>query len=230
MSFYNFKLNDPSSFTTSSPDSKSSNRFVHKTFDDYKPKPPTTNTPTATAASDSPALPRAILTNDGRGKFAVQNYAKQQQQPSETQPIQSRFRLQKPTPTPTPTQEDDIEHLDYSLPDEIFAVSITSSLQAITHTYSPLVLGTLSSYSTQTSIRVVKLAGQSSWHAHAQTDEVFILLRGTITVLYRSGGGEEKSVKVIGGELLVVPMGMEHCVIAEEGTEVLLLEGCHEDV
>lgn len=229
MSFYNFKLNDPSSFTTSSPDSKSSNRFVHKTFDDYKPKPPTTNTTTATSATDSPTLPRAILPNDGRGKFAVQNYAKQQQQqqqPSETQPIQSRFRLQKPTPP----QEDDIEHLDYSLPDEISAVSITSSLQAITHTYSPLLLGMLSSYSTQTSIRVVKLAGQSSWHAHAQTDEVFILLRGTITVLYRSGSGEEKSVKVIGGELLVVPMGMEHCVVAEEGTEVLLLEGCHEEV
>jgi hypothetical protein len=44
-------------------------------------------------------------------------------------------------------------------------------------------------------------------------------------MLYRTGGGDEKIARVVGGELLVVPMRMEHCVVAEDGTEVLLLEG-----
>jgi len=44
-------------------------------------------------------------------------------------------------------------------------------------------------------------------------------------MLYRTGSGSEKIARVVGGELLVVPMRMEHCVVAEEGTEVLLLEG-----
>ena len=63
------------------------------------------------------------------------------------------------------------------------------------------------------------------WHSHAATDEVFILLRGTINMLYRTGSGVEKVARVVGGELLVVPMRMEHCAVADEGTEVLLLEG-----
>jgi len=74
--------------------------------------------------------------------------------------------------------------------------------------------------------RLVKLGGQSAWHTHENTDEIFILLKGEINLLYRSrDGGEEKCARVIGGELLRVPMRMEHCVVAEEGTEVLLLEG-----
>lgn len=44
-------------------------------------------------------------------------------------------------------------------------------------------------------------------------------------MLYRTGDGTEKIARVVGGELLVVPMRMEHCVVAEEGTEVLLMEG-----
>jgi mannose-6-phosphate isomerase-like protein (cupin superfamily) len=105
-------------------------------------------------------------------------------------------------------------------------VSITSSLQGITHTYSPLSIAQLNSLGSPTSIRLVKLGGQSAWHTHENTDEIFILLRGEINLLYRSReGGEEKCARVIGGELLRVPMKVEHCVVAEEGTEVLLLEG-----
>jgi len=63
------------------------------------------------------------------------------------------------------------------------------------------------------------------WHSHTATDEIFILLRGAINMLYRTGSGDEKVARIVGGELLVVPMRMEHCVVAEEGTEVLLLEG-----
>lgn len=120
------------------------------------------------------------------------------------------------------------EDAEYVIPEEIQAVSITASLQLITHTYSPVVLGFLNSLTNRTSIRLVKLAGQSSWHTHDHTDEVFLLLRGAVTILYKAGSGAEKSARCIGGELLVVPMKMEHCVIAEEGTEVLLLEGCPE--
>ena len=111
------------------------------------------------------------------------------------------------------------------IPEEIHAVSITSSLQGITHTYSPVNIATLHSLGSPTSIRLVKLAGQGAWHTHDNTDEIFILLRGAINMHYRSRSGEEKVARVIGGELLCVPMRMEHCVVAEEGTEVLLLEG-----
>jgi mannose-6-phosphate isomerase-like protein (cupin superfamily) len=206
MSYYNFRLNDPSTFSTSSPDSKSQNKFVHKTFEDYS-KAKTS----AAAGQDGAALSKTVMNQDLRGKFSVQGYS-------------------EPTSTnSTNTLGPGIAVDDYVIPEEIHAVSINASLQTITHTYSPVLLGYLSSLGNRTSIRLVKLAGQSSWHAHDHTDEVFILLRGAITIAYKSGSGMEKSVRLIGGELLVVPMRMEHCVIAEEGTEVLLLEGCLEN-
>jgi mannose-6-phosphate isomerase-like protein (cupin superfamily) len=196
MSFYNFKLNDPSSFSTSnSSDFKAANRFVHKTYEDYNAKNDTT---------PKPQISRPQMTNDGRGKFAVQGW-KERNIPSPI--IQERPQI------------------IYQIPEEIRAVSISSSLQAITHIYAPINIATLHSMRSSTSVRIVKLGGQSTWHSHDDTDEIFILLRGGINMLYKSGSGQERVARVIGGELLCVPMRMEHCVVADEGTEVLLLEG-----
>ena len=151
------------------------------------------------------------MTNDGRGKFALSGWKeKKAVAPGGNK---NRFQLENPAST------------DEEIPQEIRAVSINSSLQGITHTYSPLHIATLHSLGSPTSIRLVKLAGQGQWHVHDNTDEIFILLRGAINMHYRSGSGEEKVARVIGGELLCVPMRMEHCVVADEGTEVLLLEG-----
>jgi mannose-6-phosphate isomerase-like protein (cupin superfamily) len=70
------------------------------------------------------------------------------------------------------------------------------------------------------------LFGTSPWHSHPDTDEVFVVLAGELTVLYKLR--EEERVVVKAGEVLCLPMGMEHCLVAEEGTEVLLLEGSQE--
>jgi mannose-6-phosphate isomerase-like protein (cupin superfamily) len=113
---------------------------------------------------------------------------------------------------------------EVEVPDELRAVSINSTLNGITHTYSPVNVATLRSLGSPTSIRLVKLQGQGVWHTHDHTDEIFLLLRGSIDILYRTRSGD-KSVRVTTGELLRVPMRMEHCVVAEDGTEVLLLEG-----
>lgn len=229
MSFYNFKLNDPSSFSTSnSPDSKSSGRFVHKTFQDFQAKP--------SVLSNNPSAPHdSSLDNEEQGKHTVGGW--RDNAPVGLRGETSRFRLNKPDPAlPSPTETLLPEPLPMeptwapqpadAQDEEIAAVSITSTLQGMTHTYSPVPIAHLYSLGSPTSIRLVKLGGQSAWHTHENTDEIFILLRGEINLLYRSReGGEEKCARVIGGELLRVPMRVEHCVVAEEGTEVLLLEG-----
>jgi mannose-6-phosphate isomerase-like protein (cupin superfamily) len=212
MSFYNFKLNDPSTFSTSdSPDSKSAGRFVHKTFQDFHSKNNlTTPIPSETSSSSNSV--------DGRGKYSVEGW-KGKNIDGES------FRFHVPTGSSKPWSPDHYNNEVKELPEEIRAVSITVSLQGIIHTYSPVDIATLHSMGFATSIRLVKLAGQSAWHNHEHTDEVFVLLRGAISVLYRGRSGTEKIARVIGGELLHVPMRMEHCIVAEEGTEVLLLEG-----
>ena len=205
MSFYNFKLNDHSSFSTSSPsDSKNAGRFVHKTFEDFQSK--------NNVLTPQPTNSRTIMTNDGRGKFAVSGW--KEKNVIAPGGDKGRFRL-----------EEEPASIEEEIPEEIHALSITSSLHGITQTYSPVNIATLNSLGSPTSIRLVKLAGRGVWHTHDNTDEIFILLRGAINMLYRSRSGEEKIARVIGGELLCVPMRMQHCVVADEGTEVLLLEG-----
>lgn len=213
MSFYNFKLNDPSTFQTSdSPNSKLTSRFVNKTLEDY-------NSKNNTVPEDST---RAMDPNDpnaGRGKFPVAGWKEKGifAQGGET----GRFRLDK-----SATQNSSaVQSPVCQIPEEIHAVSIASTLQTITHTYSPLNIATLHSFGHSTAIRLVKLAGQSSWHSHDDTDEVFIVLRGGVNMLYRSASGVQRVTRVVGGELLCVPMKMEHCIVADDGTEVLLLEG-----
>ena len=54
-------------------------------------------------------------------------------------------------------------------------------------------------------------------HAHADTDEVFIILRGELSIEFR-----DVSVTLKEGELLVIPKGIEHKPCAEEECHLLL--------
>jgi mannose-6-phosphate isomerase-like protein (cupin superfamily) len=66
---------------------------------------------------------------------------------------------------------------------------------------------------------VVKVKGEFAWHHHDDTDDLFLVLRGRLTIRLRD------SEVVLGpGELFVVPLGVEHQRFAEEETELLLIE------
>jgi len=67
-------------------------------------------------------------------------------------------------------------------------------------------------------IRLVKLAGEFQWHSHPDTDELFLVLEGTLHMGFRD------RTEVLGpGEMIVVPAGMEHFPRVPEGEVKLLL-------
>ena len=68
-------------------------------------------------------------------------------------------------------------------------------------------------------IQVVKVKGEFVWHAHAETDDFFMVLKGRLTIRMR-----DRDVTLGPGELFVVPKGVEHCPVAEEETHLLLIE------
>jgi mannose-6-phosphate isomerase-like protein (cupin superfamily) len=68
-------------------------------------------------------------------------------------------------------------------------------------------------------VKLVKLEGEFVWHAHAEADELFLVIAGSLDMQYR-----ERTVTVREGELVVVPRGVEHCPRAEVETHVLLFE------
>ncbi|MCA1952603.1 MAG: cupin domain-containing protein [Hyphomicrobiales bacterium] len=68
-------------------------------------------------------------------------------------------------------------------------------------------------------IMVVKVKGEFVWHSHPETDDLFLVLKGRLTIRMRDG-----DVTLGPGELYVVPRGIEHCPFAEEEVHMLLIE------
>jgi quercetin dioxygenase-like cupin family protein len=71
-------------------------------------------------------------------------------------------------------------------------------------------------------IKVAKVQGEFPWHEHADEDEMFLVLRGVLTI----GRAEEDGgpVRVAAGEFFVVPRGLRHNTSAEEETWIALIE------
>ncbi|WP_447725408.1 cupin domain-containing protein [Sphingomonas koreensis] len=68
-------------------------------------------------------------------------------------------------------------------------------------------------------LRLVKLQGDFTWHAHAETDELFLVLEGEMGIEFRDGIRRLKT-----GEMIVVPRGTEHRPFAEVEAHVLLID------
>lgn len=68
-------------------------------------------------------------------------------------------------------------------------------------------------------VKLAKLKGEFVWHGHENTDELFLVISGRLTIQLR-----ERDVVLGPGELFVVPRGVEHCPLAEEETAILLFE------
>jgi mannose-6-phosphate isomerase-like protein (cupin superfamily) len=68
-------------------------------------------------------------------------------------------------------------------------------------------------------IMVAKVQGEFVWHKHDETDDLFLVLRGELTIELR-----DRSVTLRPGELFVVPRGVEHRPVANEEVHMLLIE------
>ena len=67
-------------------------------------------------------------------------------------------------------------------------------------------------------IRLAKASGDFQWHSHPDTDELFIVIEGTLRMEFRD------RVETLGpGELIVVPRGVEHFPQVPEGEAKLII-------
>jgi len=68
-------------------------------------------------------------------------------------------------------------------------------------------------------VKVAKVQGELVWHAHADEDELFLVLKGRLRIQL-----EEQEVSLGPGELFVVPAGVRHNPVADEECWVALVE------
>ncbi|WP_314148740.1 cupin domain-containing protein [uncultured Leifsonia sp.] len=68
-------------------------------------------------------------------------------------------------------------------------------------------------------VKVARLHGDFIWHAHPDTDELFLVLSGRLTIRLRDG-----DVQLGPHDVFVVPRGVEHCPSAPEEVLAVLFE------
>ena len=95
------------------------------------------------------------------------------------------------------------------------AINLRNKLAAFSGHWSPRVVAEMNDYQ----FKLAKLQGEFVWHSHADTDEVFIVLDGAMTLEFR-----DKTVPLAAGEMYVVPKGVEHRPVATQECCVMLVE------
>ena len=95
------------------------------------------------------------------------------------------------------------------------AINFAQKLGLVDAPWSPRVIAEMNDYQ----FKLAKLQGEFVWHAHADTDETFVVLHGTLSMRFR-----DRVETVREGEMIVVPRGVEHCPFAEDECHVLLIE------
>ena len=81
--------------------------------------------------------------------------------------------------------------------------------------WSPKVIAEMNDYQ----FKLVKIQGEFVWHDHGHTDEVFIVIEGSMNIEF-----EDRTITLNAGEMHVVPKGTWHKPYAEEECKVLLVE------
>jgi mannose-6-phosphate isomerase-like protein (cupin superfamily) len=95
------------------------------------------------------------------------------------------------------------------------AINFSDKLARFSEHWSPRVIAEMNDYQ----FKLVKILGEFVWHQHADTDEVFLVVDGAMSIEFRDG-----AVALAAGEMYVVPKGVEHRPVAAHECSVLLVE------
>jgi len=97
----------------------------------------------------------------------------------------------------------------------IDVVNLTHKFALITKQWDPKIIAQLNDYH----FKIAKIQGDFVWHSHPETDEVFLVVEGSLVIQLRDG-----ELHLNNGELCVIPRGVEHKPAAEGECQILMVE------
>lgn len=93
--------------------------------------------------------------------------------------------------------------------------NVREALSAFGEHWQPHRLTSINDYD----VKVVKLHGEFVWHTHPDTDELFMVVSGRLTIQLR-----DRDVVLDPDDVFVVPRGVEHCPKADDEVHAILFE------
>lgn len=94
-------------------------------------------------------------------------------------------------------------------------VNLQEKLSRFQEHWSPKIVGALNGQH----VKLAKLKGEFVWHKHEKEDELFLVIKGTLTIKLEAG-----DVILNEGEFFIVPRGVLHKPVADEEVHILLFE------
>jgi mannose-6-phosphate isomerase-like protein (cupin superfamily) len=97
-------------------------------------------------------------------------------------------------------------------------ISLEAACAALPELWSPRILGQVNDQY----IKVARIEGVFPWHTHDHEDEMFLVLRGALTIGRAEADGGPVTLQP--GEFFVVPAGLHHNTSAAIETWIVLIE------
>ncbi len=94
-------------------------------------------------------------------------------------------------------------------------VNLADKFRKFEDLWSPKLVGELN----ENYIKLAKGKGELDWHSHENEDEFFLVVSGHLDIHLRN-----EVISLDPGEFYVVPKGVEHRPVANEGAEIVLIE------
>jgi len=94
-------------------------------------------------------------------------------------------------------------------------INLAEKFERIDEYWSPRIAGELN----DAYLKLARLNGEFLWHYHENEDELFLVVKGQLTIKLRG-----QDIHLGPGELVIIPRGVEHLPVAESEVHVLLLE------
>jgi mannose-6-phosphate isomerase-like protein (cupin superfamily) len=94
-------------------------------------------------------------------------------------------------------------------------VNLSVKFSLVKDQWDPKIIAQMNDYH----FKIAKIQGEFIWHSHPETDEVFLVVDGNLTIHLRE---EDLNLKM--GEMCVIPKGVEHKPAAETECQILMVE------
>ncbi len=95
------------------------------------------------------------------------------------------------------------------------SVDIKAKFELFREQWSPKVIAKLNDYH----FKIARIEGDFTWHKHDETDEMFLVIEGSIRMDF-----EDRRVICTEGQMIVVPKGVVHKPHADKEAKILMVE------
>ena len=94
-------------------------------------------------------------------------------------------------------------------------INFAEKFSLFNETWTPKLVGELNGQH----VKLAKIKGEFVWHTHDNADEMFLVIKGCITIEMR-----DQQIDINEGEFFIVPRGVEHRPTAVDEAHIMLFE------